>query len=91
MKLASTEDTTAAKTLARGDRQKSLICGTARPSGSDLTGKAKQYSSKYRESMLNMLARLNDAGIEAAVENVKGDDGRSRSAISLNGGIIKWW
>ena len=65
----TTKKMTAAKamemalSLCGGDYQRAIVLGYARLSGSDLKGKARQYSSKYANSRRAILARMTAAGI----------------------------
>ena len=49
--------------LCRGCYQRNLVMGIEALSGSTLRGKAASYSSRYRTSRANLLARIRGAGV----------------------------
>jgi len=53
----------AALSLCRGEYQRNLILGREALSGATLTGRARDYSGRYRASGRNLLARMTAAGI----------------------------
>lgn len=62
--LIHTEETlSTALAFARGHYQESLIHGESRWSGSDLAGKARQWSGSYATSRSNLIERLADVGL----------------------------
>lgn len=69
------DDADLVRALALGDYQTSLIDGTASWTGSDLTGKARQWASRYHASRNALVARLRGNGFIVAFE------GRPRTAV----------
>jgi hypothetical protein len=49
--------------LARGSYQRSILLGAEALSGSTLTGKAREYASRYHRSREALLARMTEAGV----------------------------
>ena len=54
--------------LTRGKFQRNLLRGIETLSLASLRGKASNYSSKYRQSINNLLSRLDDNGINWSEE-----------------------
>jgi len=59
--------TEAALRIARGTYQKDIVTGREAWSGASLRGAAKLYGSKYKASRLNLLSRIQSAGIPARI------------------------
>jgi len=49
--------------LARGCYQRDILTGYEAISGSTLTGRARNYSSRYKQSSTNLLRRCRAAGL----------------------------
>jgi hypothetical protein len=57
--------------MARGIYQYRLLLGKQRISGADLQGKAKNYSTKYQHSRMNLLSRLRSCGYHCRIISKK--------------------
>ncbi len=68
----SEEDRQKASSLARGAYQRGLLAGTESWTGSTLGGPATEWTDSYEVSRNHLLARLQQAGLELAFENVAG-------------------
>lgn len=66
---------------ARGGYQRGIIYGSESLSGSTLRGKAKEYSGRYRRSVINLLDRLIRAGLQVSEE--RGDHNKRILVINL--------
>lgn len=49
--------------LCKGNYQRDIVKGNEALGGGTLTGKAKQYSGRYQQSVYNLLGRLDVNGI----------------------------
>ena len=65
--------------LCRGIYQKNLLLGKQRLSGADLSGNAKKYIGKYRQSSKNLLNRLQAAGLN--IREIRGHHNRREIII----------
>ena len=70
---------------ARGDYQTALLTGCARWSGSDLSGRAREWSSRYRTSRNNLLARLRRAGHVCEIRDHKNENSRIMRVLYVDG------
>ena len=70
---------------ARGDYQIAILPGRARWSGSDLSGKAREWGSRYRASRMNLLARLRQAGHVCEIRDHKNENGRIMRVLFVGG------
>jgi len=87
------------KSQARGEYQEDLIAGSARWSGSDLTGTARTYAARYSRSRDNLVERIDKAlkrndwrGAETRLIRLKGNSRHTRELvlISLKGTVYVW-
>ena len=76
--------------VARGTYQRDLLAGSARWSGSDLKGKARQWSGRYHASRRNLLTRL-DSGTPWTWDTAIHPDTRRRELRVDVGGTVLWW
>jgi hypothetical protein len=65
--------------VARGCYQRSLLRGESNWSGSDLRGRAREYSAHYRDSRSGLIDRLRARGYR--VEVSRGERGRREVEI----------
>ena len=77
--------TTTATDHARGDYQIAILTGRARWSGSDLSGKAREWGSRYRASRINLLARLRQAGHVCEIRDHKNGNNRVMRVLFVDG------
>jgi hypothetical protein len=70
---------------ALGNYQIAILTGYARWSGSDLSGKAGKWSSQYRISRLNLLARLRRAGHVCEIRDHKNENNRIMKVLYVDG------
>ena len=54
--------------LARGCYQRNLLLGRESYSGSTLTGRAREWSGRYKNSRLNLMARIWKADLPVEIE-----------------------
>jgi len=69
--MNATAALTAALTLATSDYQREVLAGTARLSGSDIKGAARQFAGGYAATRKALLARVTAAGIPYTIETGK--------------------
>ncbi len=67
--------------LVRGCYQERLLCGYEAWSGATLTGNARKYSTHYRTSRENFVARLTAAGF-AITEQIGAHGRREKTIVS---------
>jgi len=77
--------TTTAIDHARGDYQIAILTGRARWSGSDLSGKAREWSGRYWTSRMNLIARLRQAGHVCEIRDHKNGNNRVMRVLFVDG------
>lgn len=78
--MQKVEATDVAFSLARGRYQRAIARGEAALSGSDLRGKARDWSVNYHRSRVAFLSRVREAGIDPEFSG--GTSGKGPRVIS---------